>query len=210
MGDKVTYLTPPPGKAHHLARIVSNIVNPVVAGVFIAGLVAYRALNDPVLTFQWFGLTVFLTVVPPLSYIIYLVKTGYLADIFMPDREKRIRPTVVIVAWIALSAIILAAIGAPLAIILILIVTVILIGSLLGITFMWKISFHAAIIATAATISLMQGASQGWLISLLVPLVGWSRVRLGRHTTSQVIAGCIAGSLVSVTMYSALRLYLGM
>ena len=208
MGNKTTYLNPPPGKVSYLARAVSNIINPVVAGVSIAGFTAFRAINDPLEAATWVSAMSLLTVIPPLSYIIYLVKTGYLLDIFMPDQTRRIKPVSFIVIWVIISAIILDLIGAPLAIILILIVTTVLIGSLLGITFIWKISFHTAIITTAATLTALQGVSQAWVFSLLVPLVGWSRVRLRRHTPPQVIAGAITGCLVAIMAYNFLQLYL--
>ena len=208
MGDKTTYLNPPPGRVSRLARLVSNVVNPVVAGVFIAGLTAYQAIQDPLLTVKWFGLTVLLTLIPPLSYIVYLVKTGYLVDIFMPDRRRRIKPIAFIVAWVLLSALFLGLVGAPLPIVLVLLITVLLVGSLLGITLIWKISFHTAILTTAATVTVLLGVSQAWFISLLIPLVGWSRVRLRRHTTSQVIAGSAAGCAVALVGYYFLRVYL--
>ena len=90
MGNKAAYLNPPPGKVTYLARLVSNIINPVVAGVSIAGFTAFRAINNPVEAATWVSAMSLLTVIPPLSYIIYLIKTGYLVDIFMPDRSRRI------------------------------------------------------------------------------------------------------------------------
>ena len=210
MRNEIAYLNPPPGKASSLARIISTIINPVVAGIFIAGLIMFQAIGDPRLAIKWFMITVFLTVIPPLSYIIYLVKIGYLVDVFMPDRQRRIKPIGFIVAWVVISTIFLAMVKAPLAIILILMVTMVVVGLLLVITLIWKISFHTAILTTAATVTVLQGLSQAWLISLLIPLVGWSRVRLRRHTTLQVIAGCITGGIMAIVGLNLLRVYLGL
>jgi membrane-associated phospholipid phosphatase len=35
-------------------------------------------------------------------------------------------------------------------------------------------------------------------VTLLVPLVGWSRVRLRRHTLRQVTAGCLVGATLAL------------
>ena len=210
MHHEAAYLNPPPGKASKFARAISNIINPVVSGLFVAGSTAYETIADPALALKWFVIMMFLTVIPPLSYIIYLVRIGYLVDIFMPDRRRRIKPIGVIVAWIIISDILLLLFGAPLPIILILIVTMALIGSLLAITFLWKISFHTAILTTAVTVTALQGAWHVWPTVLLIPLVGWSRVQLRRHTTGQVIVGTIAGCIVAIIGHSLILSYLGL
>jgi len=208
MGDHVSYLNPPSGKASYLARAISAIINPVFAGVFITGSIFFQALPDRHLAAKWFGTTVFLTVTPPLSYILYLVKTGYLVDIFMPDRQRRIKPIGFIAAWVTFTIILLLSVRAPLPVILTLVSAMVLIGLLFAITLIWKISFHTAVLTTAATVTMMQDLSQAWIISLLIPLVGWSRVHLRRHTTLQVIGGSIAGCIVAIIGHYFLRPYL--
>ena len=203
------YPTPPPGKASYLASLISNIINPVVSGVFIAGFTAAKAIDDPLSATIWFSITVLLTVLPPLSYIIYLVNIGYLTDIFMPNRQRRIKPVAFIVIWVMISTLLLYLVGAPSAIGIILIITIVLIGSLLTVTLIWKISFHTGILTTAAAVTVMQGASYAWFIALLVPLVGWSRVQLRRHTTLQVIVGALAGGVVALGADIVLEKYLG-
>lgn len=207
--DQATYPAAAPGMATDIARLLSNVINPVVSGVFIAGFAAAQAIKDPLQTTLWFGFTVLLTVLPPLSYILYLVKIGYLADIFMPNRQRRIKPIAFIVIWVVISALFLQLIGAPQAIGIILIMSIVLIGSLLAITFLWKVSFHTGILTTAATVTLLQGASYAWFIALLIPLVGWARVHLNRHTTLQVIGGFITGGIVGLVADVVLMQYLG-
>ena len=210
MGQEPTYLNPPPGKMSRVARLISSIINPVVAGIFIAGVTASRAINDPLMTTFWFSLTVVFTLIPPLSYIIYLVRIGYLVDIYMPNRQRRVKPIAFIVFWILVSDVFLILIGAPKAIGVILIISIILVGSLLSITLLWKISFHTGILTTAAGVTLFFDAPYAWFVTLLVPIVGWSRVRLRRHTTMQVIGGCVAGCLVAILADNMLQIYLGL
>ncbi|MEM7032520.1 MAG: hypothetical protein AAF629_23405 [Chloroflexota bacterium] len=210
MGQEASYLNPPPGKLSRIARLISSIVNPVVAGIFIAAITAYKAISDPWETTIWFTFMVLLTLIPPLSYIIYLVRTGYLVDIYMPDRQRRVKPIAFIVVWILISDVFLSLIGAPEAIGIILIISIILIGSLLSVTLLWKISFHTGILTTAAAVTIFFDAPYAWFVALLVPIVGWSRVRLRRHTTMQVVGGCVAGCLVAILADNMLQIYLGL
>ena len=55
------------------------------------------------------------------------------------------------------------------------------------------------VLTTAATVTVFFDAPYAWFVALLVPLVGWSRVRLRRHTTLQVVGGCVAGCLVAAS-----------
>ena len=68
------------------------------------------------------------------------------------------------------------------------------------ITFWWKISMHASSLGGVATmLTVLYGAVMLPLFVLLV-LVSWSRVVLRRHTVTQVIAGSLAGIVLSLVI----------
>jgi membrane-associated phospholipid phosphatase len=77
---------------------------------------------------------------------------------------------------------------------------IVMIGILSLVTLFYKISFHGATISAAATVTLMVAGSSAWPIMLLVPLVGWARVRLERHTPRQVIFGSLVGALIALIL----------
>lgn len=78
------------------------------------------------------------------------------------------------------------------------IVTVILLCAS-AITTRWiKVSLHTATAAFAATALIMVGSVVGWLIAPFVPLLGWSRVALGRHRAIEVALGFTFGLLAGV------------
>ena len=207
MGSNAAYLYPPPGRASTLARIVSYVINPVFAGIFIVVFLTFRALEDPVQATKWVSFAILLVAIPPISYVVYLVKIGYLVDIFMPDRKRRIKPMTVIVAWIVISILIMSGLQAPLAIILLLAACVVQIGLMLIITFVLKISFHTAVISAAAAITLLVGGKISLIVVPLVPLVGWARVHLRRHTRQEVLIGCLIGAIVGALAYFTLQYY---
>jgi hypothetical protein len=207
MGSNAAYLYPPPGRASVLARIVTYVINPVFAGIFIVVLLTFRALEDPVQATKWVSFAVLLVAIPPVSYVVYLVKIGYLVDIFMPDRKRRIKPMSVIIAWIVISILILIGLQAPLTIILLLVASVVQIGLMLIITFVLKISFHTAVISAAAAITLLVGGKISLVVVPMVPLVGWARVHLRRHTRQEVLIGCLTGAIVGVLAYLTIQNY---
>jgi hypothetical protein len=191
-------------KAHDesIARWVSNVLNPpAIAGCLAIGFVAFIA-PDPRINWRWLALSLPLTLLPPLAYVVWLVHRGELADIHMPHRQSRLKPLSVIMAWLLLCTVLLHNWGAPPALDLLLLAVLLQVGILSLVTLFWQISFHSATISAAAATAVAVGGTTVWpiTITLLVPLVGWSRVRLRRHTFRQVTAGCLIGALVALLM----------
>lgn len=131
----------------------------------------------------------------PALYVVWLLRRGQVTDLDVSRREQRKGPMLVMVACSSLAWSLLWVMGASRA-------TLILTGGLtlqsalmLAITLHWKISQHGAMSAWAGRL--------GWLLLdtplalLLVPLVVWSRVRLGRHTLAEAVAGALLGLAMS-------------
>jgi hypothetical protein len=192
-----------------MARWVSNILSPPVVGSFLAlGFVGFVAPNPKEL-WRWLELTIPLVTLPPLTYVVWLVRRGELADIHMPDRQARVKPLAVILGWMLICTLLLHAWGAPLALHLFLLAVLLLVGLLSLVTLFWQISFHSATISAAAATAVAVGGTTVWpiTITLLVPLVSWSRIRLHRHTFRQVTAGCVVGLVVAILMLIGLSPY---
>ncbi|MHB1435672.1 MAG: phosphatase PAP2 family protein [Thermoplasmata archaeon] len=79
---------------------------------------------------------------------------------------------------------------------------------LLVINIFWKASAHAMGVA-GPTMALVFGFGvSGTLLSLLLPMVGWSRIRLGAHSLTQVVAGALLGyALTGLQLSAGLRLF---
>ena len=57
-----------------------------------------------------------------------------------------------------------------------------------------KVSLHMATAALAASVLLGRAIAIGWLFAALLPLLGWSRVTLGRHRWEEVALGAALGA----------------
>ena len=199
-------------KAHDeaMARWISNVLSPpIVATLLAIGLFAYVA-PDGEIAWRWLMLTLPLVALPPLAYVVWLVRRGKLADIHMPERQTRLKPLSVIMIWLLLCTLVLQKWGAPRSLDLFLLAALFQVGVLSLVTLFWQISFHSAAISAAAATAVAVGGTTVWpiTITLLVPLVGWSRVRLRRHTLRQVTAGCLVGAVVALLMLVGLLPYI--
>jgi len=180
-----------------LARLISNVISPPLVGILTAIAYIGYATPQPQKVLSWLSWGLPLLIVPPLAYVVWLVRTGELADIHMPDRRSRIKPLAVILGWSMGCLLALHFLGAPSILILVLLATIGYMAVMSAVTLFWKISFHSSAITAAASIGIAtSGIATGWSIValILIPVVGWARVHLRRHTLRQVCAGCLVGS----------------
>ncbi|MFN8454392.1 MAG: phosphatase PAP2 family protein, partial [Anaerolineae bacterium] len=147
-----------------------------------------------------------LLVLPPIGYLLWLVRRGKLADIYMPERETRLRPLTLIMVWALVCLMLARRWEAPPVVEFFVVAAIVLTGILSLVTLFWKISFHGATISAAATATLMVAGSSAWPMMLLVPLVGWARVRLKRHTLRQVVYGSLVGALIALLLVHGILL----
>ncbi len=183
-----------------IARWISHVISPHVVGVLLTAMVTLRYSQNPAVAFLWLLALMPLLVLPPLGYLWWLVRQGYLTDIYMPNRETRLRPLTVMMIWSLICWLFIRYVQAPAVVEVFVLSAAIMIGLLSLVTLFWKISFHAAAITAAATTMLLVTDSPIWPMMVLIPLVGWSRVRLGRHTPKQVIFGTILGALIAILL----------
>jgi len=175
-----------------LARGVSQAFSPVVLAVAIVCWSAARA--DVRGAWAWAALYVAVGVAVPALYIVHQVRRQRVMDLDLFRRAERLRPMQVtlaagIVAWLAMLVT-----GAPFRMLLATGALEVMGAVNYLVTLRWKISLHTTLAAAATTFAwTMTGLS---LPFLGVPLVAWSRVRLGRHTPAQTVAGGATGFLV--------------
>ncbi len=178
-----------------LARLVSQIASPPCLGIVAVLLVAAHSAGSPDL---WWWTVVYLALVlgPPLAYLAALYARGHVSDLDLSTREERLRPYLVAVAALALAAALLYTGGAPPLLTTLAAALALEFALLFAITLAWKISAHAAAAATLAALAVALASPLAPLWILLVPLVCWARVHLGRHTITQTIAGALLGAAV--------------
>jgi membrane-associated phospholipid phosphatase len=64
-----------------------------------------------------------------------------------------------------------------------------------------KVSLHMAFAAMAATVLTVARSPVGYVLLAVVPVLGWSRVALGRHRWFEVLLGAALGALAAGVLF---------
>jgi membrane-associated phospholipid phosphatase len=188
-----------------IARLISNITQPPVVSIPTFALINYILLgfnNSLVITMICWTFGAFIPIITSLI----LIKKLH-TDMDITDRTKRTLPLFFAVCSYLIGFLVLLSIGAPA-----LTTTLMLIYSsntliILFINLSWKISIHTMGVAETTVVLTYLFGFPGLLFSILIPLVMWSRVKLKKHTISQVLVGCFAGIIFTyVQLYFILPL----
>ncbi len=187
-------------KRIRIARHVSNILAPATISLPFILLVAFYQSQDQLTAFIYACITLFFLSVGPLLYIIIGVRLGKLSDIDVSRRSQRVGPFMFGIVSVMIGWFVLTLTNGPRNLQTVMIITVFSGIIMMAITFWWKISMHASSLGGVATmLTVLYGAVMLPLFVLLV-LVSWSRVVLRRHTVTQVIAGSLAGIVLSLVI----------
>jgi membrane-associated phospholipid phosphatase len=187
-------------KRMRIARHVSNILAPATISLPFILLVAFYQAQNQLTAFIYACITLFFLSVGPLLYILICVRLGKLSDIDVSRRSQRAGPFLFGIVSVMIGWLVLALTNGPRNLQTVLIIAVFSGIIMMVITFWWKISMHTSSLGGAATmLTVLYGAVMLPLFVLLV-LVSWSRVALRRHTVTQVIAGSLAGIVLSLVI----------
>jgi len=187
-------------KRERIARHVSNILAPATISLPFILLVAFYQTQDKLSALVFACITLFFLSVGPLLYIIIGVRLGILSDIDVSRRSQRVGPFIFGIISATIGWIILSLTDAPRNLQTVMIITVFSGIIMMVITLWWKISMHASSFGGVATmLTVLYGAVMLPLFILLI-FVSWSRVVLRRHTVPQVIAGSLAGIVLSLVI----------
>lgn len=177
-------------------KIISRIFDPIIL-TSISIIIVFNIYNLKFVHSVVVFLTLFLFPVVFFVYSIITKKTDY----DLTEKSTRI-PLYFVTLFAAILNLILLKQWGYMELAEIIAMFVILIMMLLAITYFWKISLHA--IANTLFFGLM-GIIYSNALLLLVPpviaLVGYSRIKLEKHTLGQIIAGFVLGSLFLGLIY---------
>lgn len=181
-------------KLQRAAKIISDLGSPtIVATLFLIG---QPLLHPEVSWSQAFLAATFVTLIPTLALIAMRYR-GIVGDRHVTVRPQRIPVLIAAAVSIVLGIGLLMLVQAS---------TVLfqeIGGIFLGLavcfalTLFWKVSIHSAVatyVVLAATAAFPIG---GPVVALLFSaIIGWSRVQIGHHTSSQVLGGQIVGCVI--------------
>lgn len=183
------------------ARLISNTFSPPITWGILAFPIASREAQSPEQAIVWALVYCVMVCILPAGYIAYMVRRGQITDLHIQDRRQRIRPFLVLIFGALMAWWFFTLTGAPPLMPQFSLISLLLVVSMLLITLVWQISMHTMSIACAVvTAGALYGLGPAVLLSPLIPVVGVARIKLERHTLSQVIAGCMLGSCLTLAL----------
>lgn len=196
--------------ADRLARWTSILFDSSILSLPIFLAFGYASARDPstgsgqASGLLWAILTLLLVTGIPLAYLRLGIQRGWVSDMELSRREERPRFILVSLSSDVLALLILHFFGGPRLLTLIVLTYFCLAIVMFSISSFWKISMHMAGVGGFSTaLVFVFGAAAGWAF-LSLPLVAWARLHRRKHDIPQLIAGALAGTLVTVLVFGFL------
>lgn len=188
-------------KAAGIARIVSYVFDgSVLATPVFAATCFYNQENAKAAFPSFMTATVFAALIP-YFFILFLYRKGKISDLQIPSRKERLLPLLIINLSVIAGFFILIYLKPERLLVSVYAVYLLGLPAVSLVTLFWKISFHATYITLFSFVYLIVFGKWAIFTLLFIPLVGWSRIKLKRHTTAQVIAGISVIAIISLTVF---------
>lgn len=183
------------------ARIYSNIVSPPVMFAVVGLAFGLHALPNWV-GFFWAAVYGLLTSLAPILVVVYLLKTGRIAELHMSNTRERNIPYLSAILFAAVAYGLITSFDGPALLRCLALFNLIELTALTIINQFWLISLHSTgAMATAVLVGLVFGWSTSLLLAGPVVIsVCWVRLFLKRHTPAQVVAGLFLGTAVVLAL----------
>jgi membrane-associated phospholipid phosphatase len=187
----------PPKLVEFLSRSTDPrfLVGPIIFGA------ALRGTADILEAAFWTFAILVLSVLPVLVLIAFQTKRGAFVDQQVPHRRLRNQVYIVGIACLIFCLLILMVLPAPKSLVALL--SAMLASGIIAssLNLRWKVSVHTGAVAGAA-VSLVALFGPLALPTLaLVPIVGWTRLALHRHTLGEVISGGLVGGGITALVF---------
>jgi hypothetical protein len=182
-----------------LARWISVLFDSSVLSLPIFLALSYMSAH--VLGLLWAMLTLLIVTGIPLAYLLIGRKNGWVSDMELSRREERPRFILVSLSSDVLALAVLWLGNGPHLLCLIVLTYFCLAIVMFSISNYWKISMHMAGVGGFSTaLVFVFGVPALWAF-LSLPLVAWARLYRRKHNLAQLIAGALAGVLITVLVF---------
>ncbi len=178
-----------PGRGYAIARVISQVLHPVILGVVSIFIVGLLGVAPPRAGVIWSLVSVFIQVVPPMIFFTYRLRQGAYSDDDVSVRSQRNELYLFGIVNLAVGLLVLWLLGAPAPIRALTVAGIVISTIAWLINLSWKISVHASSMGSTATLAAIYSEPLGLILWLCALALGWARVRTRNHTPMQVVAG---------------------
>lgn len=184
-----------------VAILISNILNPFILSLLIILLISFQSTDNALDTIKWSAILIAATTLPVYLFIAYLVRSAKLDSHFIAIRKQRNKVYLLASVCVFIASVILFFMGASSLLLAVIFAGLFITVIFMGINLWWKISLHSAFISASVTLLIILFGPVAAVGVILVLLVGWSRVELGRHSIAQVTIGIFLAALITSVIF---------
>lgn len=185
-----------------LALWLSRVIHPFILVVPVLAVATWLAGEPFIRSVAWGLLSIPVAITPLALYIALGVRRGTLSDWDVSQQEQRRAVYFIGLAGVALLFVVYYSFNAPLILRASLIAALVAFAVGAFVNQAWtKISIHAMAAAGSTAVLAYALPVAGVVATFAMLAVGWSRVRLGRHTAAQVAGGWIVAVLSVVGVF---------
>ena len=175
------------------ATIISRLFEPFVLLLIIIVMALIRGGTVGIPLIQTLAVVFFGMIIPPVIALLIALRTKKISNWDMSNRKQRVRACLVFFLFMIIDFFLIRMLAIPALSQLFLFLFFVFIGFFL-ITLFWKISGHMLVATIAVCIWIHWfGLATTWYLLGILPLLGWSRLVLKRHTLAQIIGGVVYG-----------------
>jgi hypothetical protein len=185
--------------ADRFARWISILFDSSILSVPIFLVFGWHAAQ--IAGLFWAILTLVIVTGIPLIYLLQGRKQGWVSDMELSRREERPRFILVSLTSDVLALLVLHFLSGPQLLIVMVLAYFCLALVMFTISNFWKISMHMAGVGGFSTALFFVFGAPTLLALISLPLVAWARWHRRKHTTPQLIAGALAGALITVLVF---------
>lgn len=185
-----------------MSDAVAAVADPAVVVTLTALLVAVRSATSTSSGLGWAFIATFFCVGLPYIALLVMLRQGAVTDRHLVVREQRRWPLVVAAVSVVTGLLLLLVAGAPRPLVALVAAMVAGLVVMSAVTHWFKASFHTGVVTgSAGVLALVFGPLTLVGMVPLAALVGWARVRSGRHSVGQVFVGGLVGVSSSLLVY---------
>jgi len=180
-----------------MASLISRLLEPLTLIFFLFGLALWQSGVTGMALVRALGLVFFVGIVPPACLLFFAVQRKWVTNWDLSNRTQRVKALGVFLFFLVIDLYVGWKFPYPFFHQMLLYFIVLFLGFFL-LTLRWKISGHMTMLTTTVLFIVNFFGWQWAPLVLLIPLLGWSRLVLKRHTLGQIIGGVVYASTIFI------------
>ena len=196
------------GSNNRIAVIITEVLSPPLVGLAVLGIICSVTTSSWREFLMWWTVTAGAISVAPLAFVLWGVRNGRFSDHHITQREQRTWPFLFGLTSVCAAIAAMMMFNAPREILAVAVTSMVGGLVLFALTRITKPSMHTATVAGSTVMLVIHFGPYTLPILILIPLVGWGRMKVRAHTLHHVVLGGATGALAAAILFGFIKQYL--